>query len=452
MLCLPSSLNELLLLFATCFSRPTYRTFCALVVGQISQTRVRCVTGMLIGARLSGVWHHARAHRFFSHARWCADELGLKVAEVIVSRLLSPDQPLVVPIDDTLTKRRGRKVFGCFWHHDATANSSKGSLAWGTNCVTAGINVKLPFLERTVCLLVLFRLWRPRRKEIPKHKPDPERPSKPRLAREILYLLAARFKDRMIHIVGDAAYASGAFAGLPENVTITSRLRADAALNQLPPPRPPKGQRKQGRPPTKGARLPKLSQIATDPTTQSVKTTVRRYGKTEQLMVHAFHCLWYEAFGSQQVQVVIIQDAKKPSGYELALISTDLQAAPAKLIERYADRWPTEVAYEEGKEQFGVGEARNRSPKAIQRTVPFQLLAMTLTTTWYALHGHHPNDVTDHRQRSPRYLTNTTPSFADMLAKLRRVIIATQFHPGQCHAPKPAEIAQVQQAWAAAGL
>ncbi len=416
MLCLPSSLNELLLLFATCFSRPTYRTFCALVVGQISQTRVRCVTGMLIGARLSGVWHHTRAHRFFSHARWCADELGLKVAEVIVSRLLSPDQPLVVPIDDTLTKRRGRKVFGCFWHHDATANSSKGSLAWGTNWVTAGINVKLPFLERTVCLLVLFRLWRPRRKEIPKHKPDPERPSKPRLAREILYLLAARFKDRMIHIVGDAAYASGAFAGLPENVTITSRLRADAALNQLPPPRPPKGQRKQGRPPKKGARLPKLSQIATDPTTQSVKTTVRRYGKTEQLMVHAVRCLWYEPFGSQQVQVVIIQDAKKPSGYELALISTDLQAAPAKLIERYADRWPTEVAYEEGKEQFGVGEARNRSPKAIQRTVPFQFLAMTLTTTWYALHGHHPNDVTDHRQRSPRYLTNTTPSFADMLA------------------------------------
>ena len=241
MLCLPSSLNELLLLVATCFSRPTYRTFCALVIGQISQTRLRCVTGMLIGALVSGVWHHARAHRFFSHARWCADELGLRVAEVIVSRLLSRDQPLVVPIDDTLAKRRGRKVFGCFWHHDATANSSKGSLAWGNNWVTAGINVKLPFLERTVCLLVLFRLWRPRRKEIPKHKPDAERPSKPKVAREMLCLLAGQFKNRMIHMVGDAAYASGAFAGLPDNVTITSVLRADAALNELPPPRPPKG-------------------------------------------------------------------------------------------------------------------------------------------------------------------------------------------------------------------
>ena len=452
MLCIPCSLNELLLLFAPCFSRPTYRTFCALVAGQISQTRLRCVTGMLVGARLSGVWHHARAHRFFSHARWCVDELGLKVAEVIVERLLGSDQPLVVPIDDTLAKRRGRRVFGCFWHHDATANSSKGSLAWGNNWVTAGINVKLPFLERTVCLLVLFRLWRPRRKEIPKHKPDPERPSKPRLARELLCLLAKRFPSRMIHGVGDAAYASGAFAGLPENVTITSRLRADAALNKLAPPRPPQGQRKQGRPPKKGARLPKLDQIATDPATQWVKTTVCRYGKTEQVMVHAFRCLWYEAFGSQPVQVVIIQDADKPSGYELALISTDLKATPAQLIERYAERWPTEVAYEEGKEHFGVGEARNRTEKAVERTVPFQFLAMTLTICWYALHGHHPDDVAEHRKRSPWYLTKTTPSFADMLAKLRRVIIATQFHPGQGRTPKPTEIAQVQQAWAAAGL
>ena len=55
MLCVPSSLNELLLLFAPCFSRPTFRTFCALVVGQISQTRLRCVTGMLIGAAVGGL-------------------------------------------------------------------------------------------------------------------------------------------------------------------------------------------------------------------------------------------------------------------------------------------------------------------------------------------------------------------------------------------------------------
>jgi hypothetical protein len=452
MLCVPSSLDELLLLFAPCFSRPTFQTFRAMVVGQISQTSLRTVCGMLVGSRLSGVWHHARAHRFFSSADWSVDELGCRLSELIVDRLLGPQEPLVVPVDDTLAKRRGRKVFGCFWHHDATANSNKGSVAWGNNWVTAGINVKLPFLKRTVCLLVLSRLWLPRRKEIPKGKSDPERPSKPQLASEMLCLLAKQFPARKIHGVGDAAYASGTFAGLPENVTITSRLRSDAALNQLAPPRPPKGQRKQGRPPKKGPQLPKLDQIATDPATQWVKTTVRRYGKSEQVMAHAFQCLWYEAFGPQPVQVVLIQDTTKPSGYELALISTDLQATAAQLIERYAERWPTEVAYEEGKELAGVGEARNRTEKAVQRTVPFQFLCMTLTIVWYALAGHHPDDVNEHRQRSPWYLTKTTPSFADMFAKLRRVIIASQFHTGQGSTPTPREIASVQQAWAAAGL
>ena len=422
-----------------------------MVVGQIAQTRLRCVTGMLIGARLSELWHHARAHRFFSLARWSVDELGLKVAEVIVERLLPADAPLVVVVDDSLIKRLGRRIFGCFWHHDATANSNKSAVAWGNNFVTAGINVELPFLERTVCLPVLFRLWLPRRPEYAKaNKPDPERPSKTRLASEMLALLAARFPGRIIHMVGDAAYAS--VKDLPQTVTLTSRLRVDATLNQLAPPRPPKGQRKRGRPPLKGPELPKLSQIAHDPATHWHKATVRRYGKTEQVMLHSFCCLWYEAFGSQPVQVVIIQDTTKAQGFELALISTDRDATPAELVERYSERWPTEVAYEEGKEIFGVGDARNRTEKAVRRTVPFQFLAMDLVILWYALHGHHPDDIKEHRRRSPWYLTKTTPSFTDMLAKLRRVIIASQFHPGHRREPKPAEIAEVQQAWAAAGL
>jgi hypothetical protein len=77
---------------------------------------------------------------------------------------------------------------------------------------------------------------------------------------------------------------------------------------------------------------------------------------------------------------------------------------------------------------------------------------MTLAIIWYAASGHHPDVVAEHRGRAPWYLTKTTPSFADMLAKLRRVIIAAQFHPEQARTPTPAEIHQVQHAWAAAGL
>ena len=56
----PASLDGLLSLLAPCFTQPSFQTFRALVLGQLSQTGLRTVCGMLVGARLSGSWHHAR--------------------------------------------------------------------------------------------------------------------------------------------------------------------------------------------------------------------------------------------------------------------------------------------------------------------------------------------------------------------------------------------------------
>lgn len=446
--CVPVSLNALLVLFASCFTAPSFRTFQALVVGQVSQTGLRSVTGMLVGSRLSGVWHHCRAHRFFSHARWSCDELGLRLAVLIVERFCDPGAAVLVAVDDTLMHRLGRKVHGCFWHHDATANSDRAAVAWGNNWVVVAIVVRLPFLERSVCLPVLFRLWQPRRKQIAKGKPDPERPGKPELARELIDLLAARLPGRTIHVVGDAAYATEAWRGLSATVTVTSRLRSNAAL--FAPKPGPTGQR--GRPRKWGERLGSLTRIATDPATQWVAHTVHRYGKDETVMLATIDCLWGPLGPDTRVRVILVQDTSKRSGYQLALITTDPEANAAEIIERYADRWPIEVAFQEGKELFGVGHARNRTRKAVERTVPFQFLVMTIAILWYTASGHHPDVVAEHRARAPWYLTKTTPSVADMLAKLRRVTIATQYHPGQGRTPTPREITHVQEAWAAAGL
>jgi SRSO17 transposase len=446
--CVPSSLDALLVLFGSCFTAPSFQTFRALVVGQVSQTGLRTVTGMLVGSRLSGVWHHCRAHRFFSHARWSVDELGLRLAVLVVERFVEPGAAVLVAVDDTLMHRLGRKIHGCFWHHDATANSNRTAVAWGNNWVVVGIVVRLPFLERAVCLPVLLRLWQPRRKQIAKGKPDPERPGKPELAREMIDLLAARLPGRTIHVVGDAAYATEAWRGLPSSVTLTSRLRSNAAL--FAPKPGPTGQR--GRPRKWGERLASLKQIAADPATCWVTHTVRRYGKEETLTLAQVDCLWGPLGPDTPSRVILVQDTSKAAGYQLALITTDPHASAAEIVERYADRWPIEVAFEEGKELFGVGHARNRTPKAVQRTVPFQFICLTLATVWYANSGHHPDVVAEHRARAPWYTTKTTPSFADMLAKLRRVIIAAGYHPGQGRTPTTREIARVEEAWAAAGL
>ena len=446
--CVPVSLDALLVLFGSCFTVPSFQTFRALVVGQVSQTGLRTVTGMLVGSRLSGVWHHCRCHRFFSQARWSVDELGLRLAELVVERFCEPGSPVLVAVDDTLMHRLGRKIHGCFWHHDATANSDRPAVAWGNNWVVVGIVVRVAFLERAVCLPVLLRLWQPRRKQIPKGKQDPERPGKPELAREMIGLLAARLPGRTIHVVGDAAYATEAWRGLPGHATITSRLRSNGAIYAPAPP--PTGKR--GRPAKWGDRLPSLKQIAADPASRRVAHTVRRYGKEETLMLATIECLWRPLGPDTAARVILVQDSSKPSGYQLALITTDPHASAAEIVERYADRWPIEVAFEEAKELCGVGHARNRTRKAVERTVPFQFLVMTIAILWYAASGHHPDVVAEHRARAPWYTTKTTPSFADMQAKLRRVIIAAQYHPGQGRTPTPQEITQVQQAWAAAGL
>jgi hypothetical protein len=449
MLCVPSSLNELLVLFESCFTQPTFNTFRALVVGQVSQTRLRCVTGMLTGARLSGIWHHARCHRFFANARWSVDELGLALACLIVERFTDPGGPVLVAVDDTLLKRRGRRIHGTFWHHDATANSRSGSVAWGNDWVVAGICIRLPFLERTVCLPVLFRLWQPRRKQyVSASKPDPGRPGKVKLANDMICLLAARLHDRQIDVVGDSAYISGAWRERPKRVTITSRLRTNAVLYAPAPPRTGK----RGRPRKWGDRLPALNNIALDPATEWVAHTVCRYGKPVTLKLAEICCLWEPLGPDSPVRVILVKDDTRPCGYQIALISTDLQATPTQIVERYADRWPIEVAFLEGKEIFGVGEARNRTPNAVARTVPFQFLVMDLTIVWYALYGHHPDIVTEHRARAPWYLTKSTPSFTDMLVKLRRTIIANQFQPEQARTPTTREISAVQQAWADANL
>jgi hypothetical protein len=219
---LPCSLADLLKVLRPCFTAPTFRTFQALVGGFLAQPRT--VTGMLVGARLAGRCHHARAHRFFAAARWHADQLGLAVCDLIVARLLDADAPIRLVADDSLFKRTGRKVFGAGWHYDPAAAGRKRT-AWGNNWVVVGVLVRLPFVpHRMVRLPVLARLWQPRR---PGH-------SKLDLACQLVGLICRQHPDRQVHLACDAAYAGKALRGLPQGVTVTTRLRADAASTSSP--------------------------------------------------------------------------------------------------------------------------------------------------------------------------------------------------------------------------
>jgi DDE superfamily endonuclease len=430
-LTLPPSLMGLLAAFEPLFTTPSFRTFCALAAGFLAQTGRRTVCGMLTGAGLAGAWRHQRAHRFFSSARWSSEQLGLTLAKLIVTLLVPAGAPVLVAIDDTMFRRTGPKVHAIGWFHDGSVKGPR-PVGLGNNWVIAAIVVRLPFLTRPVALPVLARLV---------HKDlTPAPASRLVLARQMTAAMARALPGRAIHVVADAAYAGKELARLPANVTWTTRLRKDAALYQLPGPRT----RKRGRPRVKGNRLPSLGELADQVTFTPV--TVRRYGKTTTIQAAALTCLWHGVFGARPAQVVLVRD-RPHTGYGIALATTDLTASPAQVIERYARRWSVEVAVEDAKQIFGAGQARNRLATAVHRTVPFTLACQSLAVLWYATAGHHPGDADEHRARAPWYRTKAEPSTADMIAKLRRVLIAAKYRPVHPAEPTPAEIHAIRLAW-----
>ena len=216
------------------------------------------------------------------------------------------------------------------------------------------------------------------------------------------------------------------------------RLRKDAALHALPPARTGK----RGRPREKGDRLGSLAALAS--ATASGQVTVTRYVKTAAISAAAVTCLRPSAFGTRQVTVVLIRD-KPGTGYHLALVTADLDAGPAAAIERYAARWSIEVAIQDARQVFGAGQAR--TARVVERTVPFQLACQAITTTRYATAGHDPADVASHGARAPWYTTKSQPSTADMLAKLRRALIAAKYRASRPDQPTPEEINIIRPAW-----
>ena len=429
-LALPPSLMALLVVFRPCFTAPSFRTFCALGGGFLVQPGRRTVCGMLTGAGLSRTWSHHRAHRFFSRARWSLDQVSAVLTRLVVDLLVPGGQPVLVAVDDTLFRRSGPQVHAASWFHDGSATGAR-QVGFGNNWVIAAVVVRLGFLDRPVALPVGFAVVRK----------GTDAASRLILGRRLVEALAAAAGGRVVQVVADSAYAGKTLRDLPAQISWTTRLRCNAALSGLAPPRTGK----RGRPRLKGERLATLKTLAAR--TGFTPTTVHRYGATRQVQTAVIACLWYGVFGAQQVQVVLVRDGST-DGYDVALVSTDLAATASQVIERYAARWSIEVAFEDAKQTTGVGQAHNRLPRAVERTVPFGLAISTLTICWYATAGYQPQDVTDARTRAPWYRHKKQPSVADMHAKLRRVLITAQFQHADPQPATPEEITILRLAWA----
>jgi hypothetical protein len=89
-------------------------------------------------------------------------------------------------------------------------------------------------------------------------------------------------------------------------------------------------------------------------------------------------CLWYGSFRSRTIRVILVRDDKPRTrdrddrGYELPLVTTDLESTAEDLVARYASRWGIQQAFADARQIVGVGEARNRTRRTVGSSCPMR--------------------------------------------------------------------------------
>ena len=103
---------------------PGFRNFVVLFVGWVQTQGVHAVTSALVETDVARRTHHERFHRFFSRGTSSPDEMG-RLLFLRLLRLLPPDIPVRVVLDDTLAPKKGPHIFGLGSHRDPVRSTTR---------------------------------------------------------------------------------------------------------------------------------------------------------------------------------------------------------------------------------------------------------------------------------------------------------------------------------------
>jgi len=389
--------------FALIMSAPSFENLTTVITGWVFAPK-RTITQMLMAAGVAGERHHSAFHRLFSSARWSLDMAGLAVF-----RVLEPfvGETVFLALDDTLARKRGLKIFGVGMHHDPLLSSrGKAITNWGHSWVVLGVLLRFPLWpERVFCLPVLFRLYLNKQRAA-KHRRVYR--TRPELAVQMLHVLCGnRRKHRRFHVVADSAYGGqSVLCALPPNCDLTSRLLMNARLYDAP-----ESAQKTGRPRKRGARLATPQEMLAS---RARRLSLQIYGRYDEVRLTDAEARVYAA-PQTPLRVVAVEPLRGGRGQQ-AFYSTCVSAAPEQVLTWYAMRWSLEVAFHDSKQHLGFEEPQGWSRMAVERTAPMAMLLYSLIVAWFVTEGHARYEPLVR----PWYQSKKQPSFADMLATLRR--------------------------------
>jgi hypothetical protein len=298
----------------------------------------------------------------------------------------APQGPLILGIDETLERRWGKKIAAKGVYRDPVRSTPEHFVkSSGLRWVCMMMLVQIPWASRVWALPFLSVLAPSERYAAARrrrHKKITE------WAWQLLLQVRRWYPEREIIAVADSAYASLKLLfrcrSLSRPVTLITRLRLDAALYEPAPPRKP-GQI--GRPRLKGERLPNLSVVAEDPSTVWKLTKIANwYGERERMVeISSETAVWYSpGLFAVPLRWVLVRDPRGAFKTQ-ALLCTNLNADPEKILSWFVMRWQLEVTFQEVRRHLGFETQRQWSELAIRRTTP-ALLGLFSVLTLFA-HG-----------------------------------------------------------------
>ena len=413
----------LLAAFAPAFTHPSFALLCDLACAWVLCPGRRTVTRLVWTMDPARRRCHDAYHRFLRAGAWRMAALWERLVGLLVHRL-SPQGVLRVDLDDTLFHTAGRKIEGAGVFRDAVRSSGRAVVyALGLNLVVLTLRIRPPWGGEPLGLPINVRRSR---KGGPSHLD---------LGEAMLREIAGWLPSRTFTLGCDGAYASLAGRSLPRT-HVTSRIRRDAALYDLPPPRR-QGQR--GRPrKKKGKRLPSPEQMARQSRTGWVRAAVEERGKVVERLLLSRPVLWYAVCPDRRVLLVIVRD---PTGkqHDDCFFTTDIEASAAAVVEHYAGRWSIEDTFRSVKQSLGGEDPQTWKGQGPERAAALSLWLYSAVWCWY---------ITTHGTKItwpalPWYTTKRTPSFADALAALRRALWSRRIFSSCARNPLPRKMASV---------
>ena len=276
---------------AFAFTRPSFAIFVDLVAGWVLTPGRRTITRIITVIDPEGRRAHDAYHRFLRDGVWRMDRLWQILTVTVVEKLIEADVAVVLDLDDTVHHNTGRRIEGAGTFRDAV-RSTRNRVVYGLglNLVVITIRVRPPWGGMPLGLPINVRI---RRKD--------DGPTTVELARQMLIEIASWLPERSFQLACDGAYARLCGAKL-DRIHVTSRLRRDAAVYELAPPRT--GRR--GRPRKKGDRLPALAVMAASATGWRSVTYDQR-GTTVTRQVWSRRLLWYHVANDRPLLLVVVR-------------------------------------------------------------------------------------------------------------------------------------------------